>query len=107
MGKGTPEARRRASAIYYQRNRAAIREKRNAQERANPRKRPITAKVKAAAKVRYAVWSGKLVKPSACQECGAAGPVQGHHHDYDKPLDVRWLCASCHAAEHAHDWRKL
>lgn len=34
-----------------------------------------------------------------CEGCG--GPsAQLHHDDYDRPLDVRWLCPSCHGIEH-------
>jgi len=50
--------------------------------------------------VTVAVASGKLVKPDACQDCGAAVPLQAHHEDYSKPLDVMWLCSSCHAKHH-------
>jgi hypothetical protein len=105
-GKGSPEARRRASAVYYAKNRAAICAKRNERDRLNPRKKDrTTPKERARQKVRYAVWAGKLVKPTACHECGTAGQVQGHHDDYDKPLDVRWLCTWCHAAVHAPERR--
>lgn len=27
------------------------------------------------------------------------GPIQAHHDDYSKPLDVRWLCARHHCEE--------
>ena len=41
-----------------------------------------------------------------CEGCGAK-KVHAHHPDYDKPVDVKWLCASCHHQEHAMhaEWR--
>lgn len=47
---------------------------------------------------------GKLI-PQPCEGCGAA-EVQKHHRDYDRPLDVRWMCAACHVAMHARQARK-
>lgn len=49
--------------------------------------------------VESAVKSGRLVRPGKCQECRRFGPVQAHHENYhpDHWLDVRWLCALCHA----------
>jgi len=41
---------------------------------------------------------GKLV-PQPCEKC-AAEKVEAHHDDYDKPLQVRWLCRSCHVEHH-------
>lgn len=50
-------------------------------------------KYKARQAVSYAVRTGKLVKqPCACGET----KVQAHHHDYSKPLDVKWVCFKCH-----------
>jgi len=58
--------------------------------------------------VNGAVERGALVRPSACSECGVAPPprrdggaqVEAHHDDYNRPLDVRWLCKRCHRAWH-------
>lgn len=50
-----------------------------------------------------AVRDGRLKKPPYCTVCGRFGRVYGHHHDYDKPLDVQWVCAKCHAAEHKRE----
>lgn len=55
-------------------------------------------KVNAHTRVRRAVASGKLIK-TPCIVCGNK-KSQGHHEDYNKPLDVKWLCAACHGAEH-------
>jgi hypothetical protein len=101
-GRASQEIRREASRRYYERNRAAIREQRNAVARANPRKKDLTTpQERARAKLRYAVWSGKIVKPAACEQCGSTGRIHGHHHDYSRPLEVEWLCTACHGRAHA------
>lgn len=50
-------------------------------------------------KVAVSVRAGTLA-PQPCEACGAA-KAQAHHDDYQKPLDVRWLCQPCHRAHHA------
>lgn len=49
--------------------------------------------------VKNALRSGKLARAN-CEACGAAG-AEAHHDDYSKPLEVRWLCRSCH-----HRWHE-
>jgi hypothetical protein len=47
-----------------------------------------------------AIRDGKLTRPSACSECLQECKPEAHHDDYTKPLDVRWLCRSCHCRHH-------
>jgi ribosomal protein S27AE len=51
-------------------------------------------------RVADALRSGRLVRPDFCSRCGAVGSVQGHHADYDRPMDVEWVCLDCHIEEH-------
>ena len=51
-------------------------------------------------KVSYALKTGKLIKPEKCEKCSEIKPLQGHHEDYKKPLEVMWLCYKCHCQQH-------
>jgi hypothetical protein len=57
-------------------------------------------KLKAVTESRRAVANGTLIKSDRCQKCGSKLKVQKHHPDYSKPLEVIWLCYSCHLEEH-------
>jgi hypothetical protein len=39
------------------------------------------------------------MKRQPCEVCGAP-EGHAHHEDYDRPLDVRWLCETHHRAVH-------
>ena len=48
-----------------------------------------------------AIRDKRIEKLNYCEHCSADGvDIQGHQPDYLKPLDVIWLCASCHGKEH-------
>lgn len=48
-----------------------------------------------------AINRGVLVK-QPCEVCGTTkGRIDAHHDDYDKPLEVRWLCRKHHNLLHA------
>lgn len=51
--------------------------------------------------VEKAIIGGRLTKPTRCTDCSKGAPLEAHHDDYAKPLDVRWLCRSCHQLAHA------
>jgi len=51
---------------------------------------------KARGKVSTELIAGRLTKPSRCERCGKRRELQAHHADYSKPLDVEWLCSTCH-----------
>ena len=46
-----------------------------------------------------AIRDGRLFK-EPCSTCGSKEKIHAHHDDYAKPLNIRWLCSSCHAQWH-------
>lgn len=56
--------------------------------------------------VKYALKTGRLVRPDTCSRCGkkpkprtdGLPTIQAHHEDHTKKLDVQWLCFKCHRA---------
>ena len=59
-----------------------------------------TKEGKAQQRVRDDVKAGYVRKPTKCDRCHKDGlkghALQAHHHDYDKPLEIEWLCHDCH-----------
>ena len=49
-------------------------------------------------KVSRAIATGILERQPCCR-CGSAKSL-AHHEDYDKPLEVMWLCQPCHKQRH-------
>lgn len=58
-------------------------------QRANPTKR------RARSQVAIAIRAGKLTR-QPCEVCGAE-KADAHHPDYERPLEVRWLCRRHHS----------
>lgn len=46
--------------------------------------------------VQRTIAAGRLIRPDECEQCGKTGHIEAAHFDYTRPLDVRWLCRSCH-----------
>lgn len=57
------------------------------------------AKRAARIRLRDAIKLGNVMR-GACEVCGTRKAVEGHHEDYSKPLEVRWLCRAHHMEQH-------
>lgn len=66
-------------------------------EKRKPRQKPTVIARNAQRTLRYYIETGRMIRPLKCEECGCSGrKIEAAHHDYSRPLDVRWLCKSCH-----------
>lgn len=81
------------SKEWHRKNKERSSEMKKEWENRNPEKR------KASHLVGNALRSGRLQK-QPCAICGKTDNVQGHHFDYDKPLEVIWLCIEHHNMVH-------
>lgn len=102
--------RKRAKAKKWQEeNRDRATAKRREWERLNPEQTRENQRrteekhrdrTRARWRLKAAVRRGKITKPDTCERCGFTAElpreIHGHHHDYAKPLEVEWLCQSCH-----------
>lgn len=73
-------------------------------EKAKEWNRKYRALKKYEAKARWilnnAVRDKLIVRPERCQICNREEKVEGHHSDYDNPLQVVWVCQECHRNIH-------
>ena len=48
---------------------------------------------------RNAVRDKRVPLVTVCSKCSSTEKVEGHHDDYTKPFNVRWLCEKCHKVD--------
>lgn len=60
----------------------------------NENKEEIRLRKRAQNAVHVAIRN-KILKRKPCEICGNL-KAQAHHEDYNEPLEVKWLCQSCH-----------
>ena len=94
--KRTEEARAK-SRVYSKRSREKTG---NAIKHITRWKKDNPKKATVHAFVLWAVRAGVMQRPITCQECLKQCKTQAHHDDYDKPMEVIWLCSVCHGEKH-------
>ena len=73
---------------------ASIRKTRIKWKKNHPRQRSATDAYYNAMK------RGDITRPSSCSICSKLCTPQAHHCDYNKPLEVIFMCTTCHAKWH-------
>lgn len=68
-------------------------------EKQRERRAADPQKYKARLAVSNALRDGKIQR-KPCFFCGSEERLEAHHHDYALPLDVYWLCKTCHGKLH-------
>ena len=88
-----PEQGREQHRRWKEANRAKVRAAKKRHREAHPERE------RARRAVNNAIRDGRLVR-LPCVACGEVRS-EGHHHDYDQPLNVTWLCNEHHNILHA------
>ncbi len=105
------ESRKKRNA-YYAKNREKLCKGQIESQKGNTRYRKyqnkyLIDKVKSGDKkfiarriVCMALKAKMIERPDLCSNCLIKEKVEAHHYDYDKPLNIIWLCTQCHRALH-------
>ncbi|MBW5340855.1 hypothetical protein EST52_13335 [Escherichia coli] len=107
------EERNKRAREYRQKNKEKIREKQKDWVKRNEErlkeyhrkyhedyKERCKTELKARTKLSNAIRDGKISRPNKCDRCGKKCTPDGHHWNYAYPLNVVWLCRSCHKIVH-------
>lgn len=63
---------------------------------------------KATNKLHKEIEKGNIQRPLCCQLCGKnESTISGHHFDYSKPLQIIWVCPSCHRLIHKNKLEEI
>ena len=83
--------------VSEKRKEARLKYQRTDKGRATARRKEFkSAQRKSRVLLRHAIRDGKITRGTC--HCGKVG--EGHHEDYDKPLEVIWLCREHHREVH-------
>jgi hypothetical protein len=116
-GERNRQKRRKYYKKYYNNNKEKITERiskykqssagKKAQRISDIRQRQKNPKrYKAHQEVLKAIRKGILTKQQ-CEFCGSTENIEAHHEDYDKSLEVIWLCKKCHRKLHLNKSKEV
>lgn len=100
---------------YHEKNREAVLARKREYYKNNKDKEKLRNKTlrqkflqksKARDALNAAIRKKRIINPKQCSLCDSKKTIQAHHEDYSKPLEVIWVCATCHARIHAHKKRE-
>ena len=95
--KANPNKVKWVNQNYWNKNGDNIQSKRRLDYKLSYEIRKATA---CRSKVKVALKKGVLKKPDKCENCQHVRDLIAHHFDYNRPLDVNWVCRSCHSKIH-------
>jgi len=100
--RGLTEKKKEATKKYIKRLKTYEQDRYKTMRREAVRKNRNKDKEKQRARWRLqkAVEKGLVIRPKSCTLCGSKANLEGHHKDYNKPLEVIWLCRKCHGKIH-------
>ncbi len=93
--RANPEAHR----AYEKRREQTLERKAQKLEAQRRHRAKHSVQAKTRSITQHALASGLLV-PAPCANCATTERIEAHHEDYYKPLEVVWLCFSCHRKRH-------
>ncbi len=94
------EERNKYSSLYYTKHSKSIGFKKKRNTRSLKYYYQNKWKVSARRKVRNAIKSGKLIRPSNCSRCFKESKIEAHHPNLKEALKIIWLCKKCHMSEY-------
>ncbi len=56
--------------------------------------------VKASYLLRESIRKGQISRSKKCSKCREVNRIVAHHPNYKEPLNIIWLCTSCHKLIH-------
>lgn len=91
-----PEREKLVRKLWYEKNK----KKQIAKQKVYNETKADKNKLIARRKLNDALKLGHIEKRIRCQCCNKKSRLEAHHADYSKPLDVIWVCKSCHIKIH-------